>query len=67
MQLLVSIELKKISEKTADLKLKINDLHNEISRLTNTDFDKLFKDLQKKNKPEPFIPTELASEILKEK
>ena len=43
----LSVELKRFEEKSIDLQSKINNLHSEISRLTETDLIKLFKDLQK--------------------
>jgi ABC-type transporter Mla subunit MlaD len=42
----LATELKKFDEKSTDLQTKIKDLQKEISRLVNTDFTKLFKDLQ---------------------
>lgn len=43
----LAIELKKFDAKSQDLQLKINALQTEISRLLNTDFVKLFAELQK--------------------
>ena len=43
----LEVELKKFDEKSKDLHTKIGELKKQIERLVNTDFTKLFKDLQK--------------------
>jgi len=43
----LTVEMEKFDAKSQDLQLKINALQSEVSRLINTDFSKLFAELQK--------------------